>query len=322
MNDQWFFEIGDGQTYGPYPLEKLQKWAASGNLMPTHRVRHADSNEWIIAAYVPGLEMTNAARRCRARGRPTTTRPAKPARSATWSAAWAARREPTPSETAPARSRRASRPTSSACATRSWKPRSSAARPTSTSIPRRRSSSCRFRVDGELETLRKLPKALHSAGRQPVQGAGEHGHRRDAASRRTGGSSSPLGPQQAQGEHSRRVPAHDARRAAHAAAVGAGHRAAHAQPARHVEGRPRHVRQVRQPGAGHDPADRPHRQRQDRPRCTRRSAIAWPTTPAASSRSRTRSSTTSSASPSPKSTRPTSCGSTRRCERSCAAIPT
>ncbi len=58
MNDQWFFEIGDGNTYGPYPLEKLQRWAAVGNLMPTHRVRNVDSSEWVIAAYVPGLELT------------------------------------------------------------------------------------------------------------------------------------------------------------------------------------------------------------------------------------------------------------------------
>ncbi|MDZ4657128.1 MAG: ATPase, T2SS/T4P/T4SS family [Bythopirellula sp.] len=58
MSDQWFFEIGDGNTYGPYPLEKLQLWAAAGNLMPTHRVRNADSQEWVIAAYVPGLELT------------------------------------------------------------------------------------------------------------------------------------------------------------------------------------------------------------------------------------------------------------------------
>jgi len=61
MTDQWFFEIGDGKTYGPYPLEKLQKWAATGNLMPTHRVRNAESEEWLIAAYVPGLEVTTAA---------------------------------------------------------------------------------------------------------------------------------------------------------------------------------------------------------------------------------------------------------------------
>lgn len=61
MIDQWYFEIGDGQTYGPYSLEKLQKWAASGNLMPTHRVRNAESDEWIIAAYVPGLELTTMA---------------------------------------------------------------------------------------------------------------------------------------------------------------------------------------------------------------------------------------------------------------------
>ncbi|MEX0611287.1 MAG: ATPase, T2SS/T4P/T4SS family [Pirellulales bacterium] len=60
MSDQWYFEIGDGQTYGPFPLDKLRKWAASGNLMPTHRVRRADQSEWTIAAYVPGLELTTA----------------------------------------------------------------------------------------------------------------------------------------------------------------------------------------------------------------------------------------------------------------------
>lgn len=60
MTDQWFFEIGDGQTYGPFTMEKLRKWAAAGNLMPTHRVRRADSQEWTIAAYVPGLEITTA----------------------------------------------------------------------------------------------------------------------------------------------------------------------------------------------------------------------------------------------------------------------
>src|SRR4051812_27987071 len=58
--DQWYFEIGDGQTYGPFTLEKLRKWAAAGNLMPTHRVRKADSTDWTIAAYVPGLELTTA----------------------------------------------------------------------------------------------------------------------------------------------------------------------------------------------------------------------------------------------------------------------
>ena len=61
MIDQWYFEIGDGHTYGPYTMEKLQKWAVVGNLMPTHRVRNAESTEWIIAAYVPGLEQTMAA---------------------------------------------------------------------------------------------------------------------------------------------------------------------------------------------------------------------------------------------------------------------
>ena len=58
MKDEWYFEIGDGQVYGPYPMDKLRKWAEAGNLMPTHRVRHADSQEWVIAAYVDGLELT------------------------------------------------------------------------------------------------------------------------------------------------------------------------------------------------------------------------------------------------------------------------
>ncbi|MEN0110324.1 MAG: ATPase, T2SS/T4P/T4SS family, partial [Planctomycetota bacterium] len=61
MKDEWYFEIGDGQVYGPYPMAKLQKWAAAGNLMPTHRVRHADSADWVIAAYVDGLELTTSA---------------------------------------------------------------------------------------------------------------------------------------------------------------------------------------------------------------------------------------------------------------------
>ena len=26
MSDQWYFDIGDGQTYGPYSMEKLQRW--------------------------------------------------------------------------------------------------------------------------------------------------------------------------------------------------------------------------------------------------------------------------------------------------------
>ncbi|TWT89845.1 putative type II secretion system protein E [Pseudobythopirellula maris] len=58
--DEWFFEIGDGQVYGPFTFTKLQKWAESGDLMPTHRVREGDEGEWIIAAYVPGLELTVA----------------------------------------------------------------------------------------------------------------------------------------------------------------------------------------------------------------------------------------------------------------------
>jgi type II secretory ATPase GspE/PulE/Tfp pilus assembly ATPase PilB-like protein len=68
MVDEWYFEIGDGQTYGPYPLAKLQKWAAAGNLMPTHRVRNAESTEWVIAAYVPGLELTTVATDQQSRG--------------------------------------------------------------------------------------------------------------------------------------------------------------------------------------------------------------------------------------------------------------
>lgn len=75
MSDQWYFEIGDGHTYGPYPMEKLQKWAESGDLMPTHRVRNAEATEWVIAAYVPGLEQTLAAT---GKAPPTKQAPAEP----------------------------------------------------------------------------------------------------------------------------------------------------------------------------------------------------------------------------------------------------
>lgn len=88
MLDQWFFEIGDGKEYGPYPLAKLQNWATSGDLMPTHRVRHAESDEWVIAAYVKGLEGTIAAPKVdeqapkkgkKGRGRKAKAAPTEPA---------------------------------------------------------------------------------------------------------------------------------------------------------------------------------------------------------------------------------------------------
>ena len=105
--------------------------------------------------------------------------------------------------------------------------------PTSTSIRKKTSSLVQLRVDGVLETLRKLPKSIHNAAHQPLQSAVADGHRR--AAHGAGRAVLPMpGPAAAADPHPRRDPAHDARRTAHAAAARGRDRAAHAQPAGHV----------------------------------------------------------------------------------------
>ena len=174
MSDQWYFEIGDGHTYGPFPLEKLQKWAASGNLMPTHRVRRADTSEWVIAAYVPGLELTTA---------DTATVPdASADESATFgkSIGALARRlsrqkkatddDSESSETgdkAPAKRRVPVEPPDIVALCEELLEAAFQRGASDLHVdPEERIVLVQLRVDGELETLRKLPRALHG----PVTG--------------------------------------------------------------------------------------------------------------------------------------------------------
>jgi type II secretory ATPase GspE/PulE/Tfp pilus assembly ATPase PilB-like protein len=149
MNDQWYFDIGDGNTYGPFPLEKLKKWAASGNLMPTHRVRNAESEEWIIAAYVPGLEVTTAV---------TDLPPPAPVEEEGKSFGKLVRRLKGKGKDAQA----AAEPDIVALCDELLEA-AFLRRASDIHIdPEEKIVLVQLRVDGELETLKKLPKAQHS----------------------------------------------------------------------------------------------------------------------------------------------------------------
>ena len=167
MTDQWYFEIGDGQTYGPFPLEKLQKWAAAGNLMPIHRVRNAESDEWLIAAYVPGLEQT------------TAVPPQSPAAASLGSDPLASRRSLGGFVSGLTRKKKqAIGPVKKEAKTGPVAPveppnivalcdefLEAAFQRGASDIhidPEEKIVLVQLRVDGELETLRKLPKSLHS----------------------------------------------------------------------------------------------------------------------------------------------------------------
>ena len=157
MTDQWFFEIGDGNTYGPYTLEKLQKWAAAGNLMPTHRVRNVDSTEWVIAAYVPGLELTTVA---------AVPEQGTPEQSSPGSLGKLVRglgRKPKPRAGEKAGSAPAEPPDIVAMCddllTIAFKRNASDLH----IDPEENVTLIQIRVDGELETIRKLPRNLHNA---------------------------------------------------------------------------------------------------------------------------------------------------------------
>ncbi len=151
MNDQWYFEIGDGNTYGPYPLEKLQKWAAAGNLMPTHRVRNANSQEWVIAAYVPGLEVTTVVQE-----------PEKPAEETTATGMKLGhlvrglrKKEETPVAGEP--------PDIVGMCDDVLKEAFQRGASDIHIDPEKSITLIQIRVDGDLETIRKLPKNLHNA---------------------------------------------------------------------------------------------------------------------------------------------------------------
>ncbi len=147
-NDEWYFEIGDGKTYGPFTLEKLKKWAASGNLMPTHRVRNAESSEWIIAAYVPGLELTTAV------VDQPTAKPAEPEEQSLGSRLVRLGRKKAQPTIEP--------PDIVALCDDILETAFQRAASDIHIDPEEKIVLVQLRVDGELETLRKLPKALHS----------------------------------------------------------------------------------------------------------------------------------------------------------------
>ena len=164
-------------------MEKLQKWAAAGNLMPTHRVRNAESTEWIIAAYVPGLEQTMAA-----------TAPAAPAASRADGKSVGSRmrglgRKKKKRCPASKRRRRAS-PADGLPLTSGEPPDIVALCDEIMEIAFERGASdihidpeenivlIQLRVDGKLEPFRKLPKSIHTPliGRYKV--LSRDGHRR------------------------------------------------------------------------------------------------------------------------------------------------
>ena len=242
MTDQWYFEIGDGKSYGPYSMEKLQKWAATGDLMPTHRVRNADSAEWIIAAYVPGLEQTLAAT---VKAAPAADPNAKAARDKSFTGLVrgfgrkkkrvAPGKVPKDGERRTDRAHRRSlrnRPTSSRCAMRFWRPPSRGR----LGHPHR---SGREHCPGPAARRRRTRTAAKAAevdsrrADRPFQSALADGHRGTAD-----GPGRPvrtvLGTARAQDSFSHGHAADHARRANHAAAAGHGDGAAHAQQARHV----------------------------------------------------------------------------------------
>jgi type II secretory ATPase GspE/PulE/Tfp pilus assembly ATPase PilB-like protein len=167
MIDQWHFEIGDGQTYGPFPLEKLQKWAEAGNLMPTHRVRNAEASEWVIAAYAPGLELTTDISNAEANAGDNA-------------AATSGKSLGKLVRSLGRHKKRAADDSSKTDTTPAKQPRTSAEPPDIVGLcdelleaafdrgasdlhvdAEEKIVLVQIRVDGELETLRKLPKSLH-----------------------------------------------------------------------------------------------------------------------------------------------------------------
>jgi hypothetical protein len=51
----------DGQNYGPYTLEDLQRYVASGNVLPTDLAKSEEMAEWVPVAHVLGTSIAPAA---------------------------------------------------------------------------------------------------------------------------------------------------------------------------------------------------------------------------------------------------------------------
>lgn len=50
----------NGQTYGPYTLEDLQKYVSSGNVLPTDMAKSEEMSDWIPVSEVLGTSMPQA----------------------------------------------------------------------------------------------------------------------------------------------------------------------------------------------------------------------------------------------------------------------
>ena len=304
--DQWFFEIGDGNTYGPFPLEKLQKWAAVGNLMPTHRVRNADSAEWTIAAYVPGLELTVAASEAAGTLPQQETDPKKKSKL---SLRRSKKEEPV-------------EPPDIVGMCEEFLQTAYARRASDIHVdPEENIVLVQIRVDGELEPVRKLSKSLHA----PLIGRFKVLSKMDIAERRA--------PQDGQfihemGDEKRKVSiraaclptTHGERMTLRLLAVETEQLTLdRLGMSKHAPG---HFYQVCSPSAGHDSADRSYRQRQVNDAVRRHASPAGPSSRADHHGRRPGRVRPSSASRKRKSTPPIKFDSTRCCATFCGATPT
>ena len=59
MAAQWFLARG-GKKYGPYSMEQLRQFVASGNVLPTDMLLPEGQRQWVAANALPGLFPTTA----------------------------------------------------------------------------------------------------------------------------------------------------------------------------------------------------------------------------------------------------------------------
>ena len=50
----------NGQIYGPYTLEDLQRYVSSGNVLPTDMAKGEDMPEWVPVAQILGAPVATA----------------------------------------------------------------------------------------------------------------------------------------------------------------------------------------------------------------------------------------------------------------------
>ncbi len=47
----------NGQMYGPYTLEDLQRYIASGHVLYTDMAKSEDMSEWLPVSQIPGIQI-------------------------------------------------------------------------------------------------------------------------------------------------------------------------------------------------------------------------------------------------------------------------